>query len=616
LLLTLAPAQSSLSVSGVVKSALVGTVNLTQQSPGSLTTSYSGTINTSYDSGASSLTFNLPSAPGGPGTLSATNGGSYSPGVGGGAGSAPADYGGIFNDGALGSVTVAVRGIQFTISTGSGLSLTPTGSPGVFSFPSIQTLILSGASDVDYTGSSSVINIGSGTIDLAGLTAVNTAAAGTLQDLGSGQFLITVPIAASFHTTFISQNDTTITITGSLQATGTAQMSITSLSLSNASVSEFRPNGTVVGALSAAEAGSGHTFTYSLVSGAGGADNGSFAINGNQLVTADAFDFAAKSSYSVRVRATDETGSSFDQVFTIAIVKDPSLSRSGNVLTVNGTAGNDLFIFVPGRGQDTMSLNGVALAADTATAQLIVFQGNGGRDTAYLYASSAGANTFVASPNFSYLSGPGFTAYAVGCQAAVAVAGPGQSATAYLYGSAGNDFFAGTPTYAYLSTSGWFMEAAGFAAVTGVARAGGTDQAYLYGGAGGNTLVGTPTYAYLAGSGFWNQADGFQAVVGTAGPAGSYNVAYLYGSAGNDVFVGTPSTSYLYGSGFLNQANGFQQVQGVAGAGGTDLAYLYGSGGAQDVWGFGGSYFVFYGAGFFNEASGFALYYSPNTGWV
>jgi hypothetical protein len=390
----------------------------------------------------------------------------------------------------------------------------------------------------------------------------------------------------------------------------------TTLTLSNASVLEFRPNGTLVGTLSASQTGSTHTYTYSLVSGTGSNDNGSFAIVNGQLVTADAFDYAAKSSYSIRVRATDETGSSFDQTFTIAIIKDPSLTRSGNVLTVNGTAGNDFYFFVPGRAQNGMYLNGVVLAADTATVQLIVFQGNGGSDTAYLYASSAGANSFVASPGISYLSGPGFTAYAVSSQVVAAIASPGQSATATLYGSAGNDVFVGAPTYAYLSTGGTVSEAVGFAVVTGVARAGGTDQGYLYGAAGGNTMVGTPTYAYLSGSGFWNQADGFAAVVGSAGPAGSYNVAYLYGSAGNDVFVGTPSTSYLYGSGFLNQANGFQRVQGVAGSGGYDLAYLYGSGGPQDVSGFGGSYFYFYGAGFFNEASGFTHYYSPQTGWL
>jgi hypothetical protein len=332
-------------------------------------------------------------------------------------------------------------------------------------------------------------------------------------------------------------------------------------------------------------------------------------------------------------------------------------------LLVNGTSGNDVFTFAPGAVQDAMSLNGVALAAAPASVNWIAFEGNGGSDSAYLNASSAGGNYFAASPGYAYLSGPGFTTYAVSCQVVVAIASPGQSATATLYGSVGNDTFVGTPTYAYLTTSGFTNQVDGFRVVTGVAGSGGTNRAYLYGGAGNNAFVGTPTYAYLTtsgftnqvdgfqvvtgvagsggtnraylyggagnnafvgtpsyaylyGSGFWNQADGFQVAVGTAGPAGSSNVAYLYGSAGNDVFVGTPSYGYLYGGGFWNQANGFQQVEGVAGQGGKDLAYLFGSGSPQDVWVYGGSYAYLYDSGFWNQANGFTYYYSPFSGWV
>jgi len=44
------------------------------------------------------------------------------------------------------------------------------------------------------------------------------------------------------------------------------------------------------------------------VSGSGDADNASFTILGDQLMTAASFDFEAKSSYSVRVRTTDRVG--------------------------------------------------------------------------------------------------------------------------------------------------------------------------------------------------------------------------------------------------------------------------------------------------------------------
>ena len=46
-------------------------------------------------------------------------------------------------------------------------------------------------------------------------------------------------------------------------------------------------------------------FTYTLVTGTGSTDNGSFTINGNQLKTAASFNYETKNSYSIRVCTTD-----------------------------------------------------------------------------------------------------------------------------------------------------------------------------------------------------------------------------------------------------------------------------------------------------------------------
>ena len=75
---------------------------------------------------------------------------------------------------------------------------------------------------------------------------------------------------------------------------------------SNPEVAENEPAGTAVGTLAAEDVdlGQGHGFT--LVSGAGDADNASFAIEGSTLETAEAFDFETKDTYSIRVRATDD----------------------------------------------------------------------------------------------------------------------------------------------------------------------------------------------------------------------------------------------------------------------------------------------------------------------
>ena len=60
-----------------------------------------------------------------------------------------------------------------------------------------------------------------------------------------------------------------------------------------------------------------NTFTYSLVSGSGSTDNSAFNISGNALRTSSSFDFETKSSYSVRVRSTDQGGLYTEKVLFI-----------------------------------------------------------------------------------------------------------------------------------------------------------------------------------------------------------------------------------------------------------------------------------------------------------
>lgn len=94
----------------------------------------------------------------------------------------------------------------------------------------------------------------------------------------------------------------------------------TDVQLSGTSVPENQPSGTVVGTLSAVDAdGSRDRHTYSLVAGAGSTDNASFSLVGNELRTFGSFDFETKSSYSVRVRATDFGGLVAEKVFAITV---------------------------------------------------------------------------------------------------------------------------------------------------------------------------------------------------------------------------------------------------------------------------------------------------------
>ncbi|MBC6369185.1 Ig-like domain-containing protein, partial [Algoriphagus sp. AK58] len=93
----------------------------------------------------------------------------------------------------------------------------------------------------------------------------------------------------------------------------------TDLLLSNNSVAENSAIGTAVGTFTAVDSKSGETFTYTLVTGVGDDDNGSFSISGDVLQSAAIFDFETKNSYSIRVRVTDSGNLTFDQVFTVSI---------------------------------------------------------------------------------------------------------------------------------------------------------------------------------------------------------------------------------------------------------------------------------------------------------
>jgi len=78
--------------------------------------------------------------------------------------------------------------------------------------------------------------------------------------------------------------------------------------------------GTAVGNFSTTDLDIGNTFTYTLVSGSGGADNASFTISGNTLQSSASFDFEFKSSYSIRVRTTDQGSLWFEKVFAISVL--------------------------------------------------------------------------------------------------------------------------------------------------------------------------------------------------------------------------------------------------------------------------------------------------------
>jgi hypothetical protein len=92
-----------------------------------------------------------------------------------------------------------------------------------------------------------------------------------------------------------------------------------SLDISSTSVLENQPVGTVVANLGATDPDHGSTMRYALVSGPGADDNSNFQVVGNQLLTATTFDRETKSSYTIRLRVSDQHDLAFERTAIITI---------------------------------------------------------------------------------------------------------------------------------------------------------------------------------------------------------------------------------------------------------------------------------------------------------
>ncbi|HEY9642830.1 MAG TPA: cadherin domain-containing protein, partial [Coleofasciculaceae cyanobacterium] len=91
------------------------------------------------------------------------------------------------------------------------------------------------------------------------------------------------------------------------------------LLLSKSNVDENQPVDALVGAFSTVDPDIGDAFTYSLVTGNGSDDNAAFKIVNNELRLNVVPDFETKTTYSIRVRTTDQGGLFLDKVFTIQV---------------------------------------------------------------------------------------------------------------------------------------------------------------------------------------------------------------------------------------------------------------------------------------------------------
>ena len=145
----------------------------------------------------------------------------------------------------------------------------------------------------------------------------------------------------------------------------------TDIALSSSSVAENQPSGTAVGTLSTTDPDAGNTFTYSLVSGSGSTDNGSFTINGTQVQTAASFNYEAKNSYSIRVRTTDQGGLYTEKTFTITVTDVDEIAPTVTAVYVRGSTWSSGYLtFLAANLTGSSSTYGYAIPVGSGSTQL------------------------------------------------------------------------------------------------------------------------------------------------------------------------------------------------------------------------------------------------------
>ncbi|MBI5842518.1 MAG: cadherin domain-containing protein [Chloroflexi bacterium] len=145
--------------------------------------------------------------------------------------------------------------------------------------------------------------------------------------------------STTYHYRVVATNGTGTT-NGSDQTFDTLSNSApTDITLSNNSVPEHQSSDTLVGTFTTTDADAGDTFTYSLGCASPGADDSSFYVDVDQLLTNGTFDYETKNVYSICVRTTDSAAATFDKNFTIYVTlfneAPTDLGLSSNIIAEN-----------------------------------------------------------------------------------------------------------------------------------------------------------------------------------------------------------------------------------------------------------------------------------------
>lgn len=126
-------------------------------------------------------------------------------------------------------------------------------------------------------------------------------------------------VAGTYSFTIETNNGASLPVTITIDAI--PNQAPTGVSLSNLSIEENRPTGTLIGTLSTTDADTNDNHTYTIT----GPDAANFTLNADDLFTAASFDFETQANHNITITSTDQDGLSFSQDFVISVLDGPAV---------------------------------------------------------------------------------------------------------------------------------------------------------------------------------------------------------------------------------------------------------------------------------------------------
>jgi hypothetical protein len=181
----------------------------------------------------------------------------------------------------------------------------------------------------------------------------------------------------------------------------------TAINFDTTSINEGNSLGATFATLTTTDPDAGDSFKYELATGAGDTDNGSFSISGDQLLIDVAADYETKTSYSVRLKVTDQggTGLSYE---TTKILTVKNVDEVAPVITSGATA----TAIAENSGANQTVYTATSTDADVVSGSTVYSLKSTGDFAAFTINPSTGAVKLTANPNYESVNSYNFTVVA------------------------------------------------------------------------------------------------------------------------------------------------------------------------------------------------------------